>query len=338
LLPLETVIYDAPRSVAGTKEDDMPDQVIIEVRANEWKYRDKNNLHWNKYVPYTPDEIAADAVACERAGASIFHFHAREADGKESADPRLYADTVRKCKEQTNLVLMPTNLPTTGDVPNVKCIHDRVQPILTIAQNPATRPDLGPIDLVTCNLGIFDSASQKFLNPGKIYQNTIDDWQAFADAYETAKMKTVAFLWNVTSVGALERLVERGIVKPPVWCELVVAQDGHWYGHPATTRGLGAFLDFFPKDSGWNWTVLASWTSLFTPEVSTAGVNPERTFAQAVLERGGNLSIGLGDYHYREGDYEPTNAQLVERAVKLAVQVGRKPAAPAETRARLRLT
>jgi uncharacterized protein (DUF849 family) len=140
-------------------------------------------------------------------------------------------------------------------------------------------------------------------------------------------MKTVAFLWNITSVGALERLVERGIIRQPVWCELVVAPDGHSYGHPATVRGLDAFLKFFPEGHGWNWTVLASWTSLFTPEVSTVGVNPERTFAHAVLERGGNLSIGLGDYHYREGDYEPTNAQLVERAVRVAAEVGRKPSA-----------
>jgi len=57
-----------------------------------------------------------------------------------------------------------------------------------------------------------------------------------------------------------------------------------------------------------------------------------------VLERGRNLSIGLRDYHYREGDYEPTDAQLVERAVRVAAKVGRKPAAPAETRALLRLT
>src|SRR5262245_33648993 len=185
----------------------MPDQVIIEVRANEWKYRDKNNLHWNKYVPYTPDEIAADAVACEKVGASILHFHAREANGKESADPTLYADTVRKCKAQTDLVIMPTNLPTTGDLPTVKTFADRVRPILAIAGNPQTRPHLGPIDLVTCNLGLFDSASQSFRNPGKIYRNTIDDWELFVRVYEGAAMKTVAFLWNITSVGALERLV-----------------------------------------------------------------------------------------------------------------------------------
>lgn len=92
-----------------------------------------------------------------------------------------------------------------------------------------------------------------------------------------------------------------------------MAPDGHWYGDPATARGLDAFLDFFPKDSGWNWTVLASWASLFTA-------------AHTVLERGGNLSIGLGDYHYRQGAEKPTNAQLVERAVRVAAKVGRKPA------------
>ena len=31
---LEAVIYDAPRSIAAAKDD----QVIIEIRANEWTY------------------------------------------------------------------------------------------------------------------------------------------------------------------------------------------------------------------------------------------------------------------------------------------------------------
>ena len=104
----------------------------------------------------------------------------------------------------------------------------------------------------------------------------------------------------------------------------MVAKDGHWYGHPATARGLDAFLNFFPKDSGWNRTVLASWTSLFT-------------VAPAVLERGGNLSIGLGDYHYCEPGYEPTNAEIVARAVEVAAKVGRKAATSGETRALLNL-
>ena len=30
------------------------------------------------YVPITPEEIAADAVACAKAGAAVIHIHVRD--------------------------------------------------------------------------------------------------------------------------------------------------------------------------------------------------------------------------------------------------------------------
>ena len=50
-------------------------KVIIEVRGNEYTMRDRN-----PHVPWSPEEIAADAAACCDAGASIVHFHARDAE------------------------------------------------------------------------------------------------------------------------------------------------------------------------------------------------------------------------------------------------------------------
>ena len=44
-------------------------KVMIEVRCNEYAMRDEN-----PNVPWSPEEIANDAVLCEDAGASIFHF------------------------------------------------------------------------------------------------------------------------------------------------------------------------------------------------------------------------------------------------------------------------
>src|SRR4030042_1883510 len=37
-----------------------------------------------KWIPYTPKEIAEDALACYNAGASVVHIHARENDGSPS--------------------------------------------------------------------------------------------------------------------------------------------------------------------------------------------------------------------------------------------------------------
>ena len=51
-------------------------KVIIEVRANE-----RADRTINPNVPWTPTEFATDASACVEAGAAIYHYHGRSADG-----------------------------------------------------------------------------------------------------------------------------------------------------------------------------------------------------------------------------------------------------------------
>ena len=58
-------------------------KVIIEVRANEYTMRDGN-----PNVPWSAEELGRDAAACEAAGASIYHFHARCPDGTPDHSPR----------------------------------------------------------------------------------------------------------------------------------------------------------------------------------------------------------------------------------------------------------
>ena len=58
-------------------------KLIIEVRMNETARKQAN-----PNVPYTPDEIVADALACAEAGAAIVHFHGRDAMAARPAIPR----------------------------------------------------------------------------------------------------------------------------------------------------------------------------------------------------------------------------------------------------------
>ncbi len=53
-------------------------RLIIEVGLNEFTSKDQN-----PHVPYGPDEVADDAVACAAAGAAVVHFHARADDGAQ---------------------------------------------------------------------------------------------------------------------------------------------------------------------------------------------------------------------------------------------------------------
>jgi len=41
----------------------------------------------NPALPHTPEEIAADALACAEAGAAVVHIHVREEDGTPSSRP-----------------------------------------------------------------------------------------------------------------------------------------------------------------------------------------------------------------------------------------------------------
>ena len=61
----------------------MSNKVIIEVRINEYAMRDQN-----PNVPYSPEEIAGQALECWREGASIIHYHARDSKtGAPASDP-----------------------------------------------------------------------------------------------------------------------------------------------------------------------------------------------------------------------------------------------------------
>ena len=70
------------------------------------------------YVPVTPDEIAADTVACVKAGASIVHIHARDAEGKNSMATETFVeicDKVREALAKNNLDCV-INLPSSGSI------------------------------------------------------------------------------------------------------------------------------------------------------------------------------------------------------------------------------
>jgi uncharacterized protein (DUF849 family) len=64
------------------------------------------------YLPFTPDEIAASAIAAAEAGAAILHLHARNpADGRPSPAPEHFAAFLPAIAEATDAVI---NISTGG--------------------------------------------------------------------------------------------------------------------------------------------------------------------------------------------------------------------------------
>lgn len=287
----------------------MANKVIIEVRINEYTMRDQN-----PHVPYSPEEIAHQALECWREGASIIHYHARDPKtGAPSTDPQLYAETVRRIKEKSDLLTMPTLGAWTLPSPEARIAH-----IVEMAKDPTTKPEFGPIDMATGNVDMFDPVANRFKTTETVYLNTTKTWQFFAETMKSVGVKPIQAMWHIGSLRATQALVEMGVFEEPIWCELALMEGGILVGHPGTIKGMEAFLDFLPHNANWHWSVMSYGGNLFP-------------VAAAAMERGGHISIGLGDYHYRELEF-PTNARLVARVAQLARDMGRELATPAETR------
>lgn len=287
----------------------MSDKVIIEVRINEYAMREKN-----PHVPYSPAEIADDAFACAREGASLIHYHARDPlSGAPATETALYADTVRRIKRDSDLLTMPTLgawwLPS---------VEARIAHVVEMAKDPLTRPDFAPIDMATSNVDIYDPKAREFKTEETVYINTTRTWRYFAETMKGAGVKPMQALWNVSSVRATEAFVDMGIFAEPLYCEVVLTADWLLSGHPGTVKGMQAMLAFMPARQNWQWAVMCAGGNLL-PLVAAA------------LERGGHISIGLGDYAYPELG-QPTNAQLVARVAQIAREVGREVATPREAR------
>ena len=57
------------------------------------------------YVPYTPDELAAEAVRCYHAGARMVHLHMREDDGRPSQDAERFHRTMQLIRAEVPMIV-----------------------------------------------------------------------------------------------------------------------------------------------------------------------------------------------------------------------------------------
>lgn len=60
-------------------------------------------------IPLTAAEIAVEALACHKAGASILHLHVRAGDGSHSLDAGRYREAISAVREACDIVIQPTS-------------------------------------------------------------------------------------------------------------------------------------------------------------------------------------------------------------------------------------
>ncbi|RAI32009.1 3-keto-5-aminohexanoate cleavage protein [Rhodoplanes serenus] len=262
-------------------------------------------------VPVTPEQIAGSAIAAARAGAAIVHIHVRDpATGKPATDLALYREVVERIRAvDTDVILNLTTgagarfIPSAAD-PKVGGEGTTLAaPELRVRHIEALRPEICTLDITTMNFGEF------------VFVNTPAHLRVMGRAVAAAGVLPELECFDSGNVRLALRLIEEGVLHPPAMFQLCL---GVPWGAPATPESMLFMRSLLP--AGAFWTGFGIGGAQF-PMV-----------AQAVL-LGGHVRVGLEDNLYMErGVLAPSNAALVEKAVRIVRALDAEPASPAEAR------
>jgi uncharacterized protein (DUF849 family) len=282
--------------------------LIIGINPNEGTGRDAN-----PHVPYTPAEIAEVARDCERAGASLMHYHARTPDGGADHTAAAYAEIARETHRVSSMLLAPSMANVVG--------YDVEQRLSNIAPNqddPDTAVDLLPVDMGCANMDLFDPDAGDYATHDRVFVNDVRTQKAFLERAPRLGLRPYAASFNVSWTRAIVAHARAGRLPGPVIAAFVLGGEEFVAAHPTTPAGVRAHLDALPADLEIEWLVSSHRGDVF--EV-----------AEEVIAAGGHLAVGVGDHpHTALG--RPTTAELVARVADLGRRHGRRPATPEETR------
>ena len=266
----------------------------------------------NPHIAYSPEDIANDAIATCRAGAAAVHFHVREPDtGEWVQDVGYYSEVFRRTREQCNPILWPT-FPF-GDDPVERFAH-----FLELAKDPATKPDLGWADPGSVNLVSYDARTKTLSGGNFIYQNSHDANRYFLEQSRACGVRPTLQIFDPSFLRAVLVFLDQGLLTEPLLLKFYFGGPELPFGLPPSLKSLEAYLDMLQG-------VRCNWFA------ATLG-GDNLPFIPQIISLGGHVRLGLEDHHYGlEG--QPTNPQLVERAVATITAMGHEVATPDEARA-----
>ena len=258
-------------------------------------------------IPYTPKEIAEEALRAADAGAAIVHIHARTPDGGPDWRLETFAEIFAEVRARTDVII---NFSTgaVGIPPEERVAHVR-----------DLRPEIAALNMGSMNYAIY-SEKRKAFHHDHVFANPFKDIQFFLEAMNAAGVRPEMECFDAGHIGNTRPLIDMGVLKPPFQFSLIMGVLG---GIPGTTRHLVDQVDSLPSGSHW--------------QVIGISLN-QWPLVAAAITMAGNVRVGLEDNFYlEEGKMAKSNGDLVEKAARLCSDLGREAASVQEARAQLGL-
>jgi 3-keto-5-aminohexanoate cleavage enzyme len=178
-------------------------------------------------------------------------------------------------------------------------VQERLQPV-------SLRPEMATLDCGTVNFG------------DDVFMNSPKDLVAYATELQTYGVRPEFEIFEAGMIANALQLAKKGYVEPPFHFDFVLGVPG---ALPATPKNLLFLAESIPADATW----------------CVAGVGRHQLpMAVLAITLGGHVRVGFEDnIFYRKGELASSNAQLVERVVRIAKELDRPVATPDEARSLL---
>lgn len=277
------------------------------------------------YLPLTPQQIADSAVAAAEAGAASVHVHARNPEnGKPTTDLNVYREMLPRIKERSDVIVCIT----TGGGLGLR-VEDRIKVV------PTFKPEVATFNQGSMNFSIHPIAKRykdedyrypwekDYINmtKGIIFPNTFTDLEYFCKTMKANATKPECEAYDVGHLYNVKYLVREGFLESPIWLQFVTGVLGGIGSAPQDIVHMKETADRLFGSENYKWSVI--------------GCGYPYQFNTAVLGimMGGHIRVGLEDNIFIERKVlAKSNAELVEKAVRLARELGREVATPDEAR------
>jgi len=297
----------------------------------------------NPNLPTAPDEQADQTYEAYKAGCSNVHIHARDPKTNytqgTTALPehfchlnkliRARCPDIIICDTGSNFFGLPEETQTKYHKQmnselsslDVGIVYVQVAYKTTPEKYPAMKEATEKASGGPANVAIsFDADAGKMLLEAEIKMG-YGKSRATARAMAAANVKPELEVFNPTSWWFVDDLINKGLVQAPYWCQIVFGQNGAC-SLPTPKSAMDMLADM-PKNS------------IF----SAIGTGPlQLPITALAIIMGGHVRVGMEDnVYYKRGELAKSNAQFVERTARLAHELNREVATPAQAREMLQL-
>ena len=282
------------------------DKIVIKACLNGMRGREQS-----PHVPWTPEEIAAEAKRCADAGAAVVHIHARTPEGGISYDPEWYTEADRLIREQTDLIVNHT----TARMPDATI--DQV--LRYLRETPE------PVDMISLNCGniVFNTPLSEGGRRTIAIPNSYNDIKQTLMVCNERGIVAEPAILDTGFLSSLVMLVEDGLLPSPRY--LLVEFSGRF----------GQGFQIMPGTSRSYFYMTECVKEVFPDAIWIAHGIEDSVFsiASLAISTGAHIRIGFEDRATLvDGTPAQSNADYVNWAVAVTRAYGREPATPQEAR------